>query len=302
MCPQRRNIPVLTKRWWVPYVFLAVPLTLYFIWVISPIAQTIILSFTNWDGVSTKFDFIGWKNYTRLFSDPYFWLSLKNNIKWLVFFVIVAIPAGLGMAMLLDQKFPGNKIFKTLIYLPMTLSFVVIGQIWSWILEPRSGVLNEFLRAIGLGSLAKPWLSDPKIVTYALIMAALWRQIAYAMVLFLAGLKNVSTELVEAAYVDGANACQRFWYVILPALRPAMVIAITVNIIDSLRAFDIVYVMTRGGPFYSSSVLANYMYIQSFHNYRMGYGSAIAVIQFLITLGFIIVYLFYTLKREEESI
>jgi len=250
MCPQRRNIPVLTKRWWVPYVFLAVPLTLYFIWVISPIAQTIILSFTNWDGVSTKFDFIGWKNYTRLFSDPYFWLSLKNNIKWLVFFVIVAIPAGLGMAMLLDQKFPGNKIFKTLIYLPMTLSFVVIGQIWSWILEPRSGVLNEFLRAIGLGSLAKPWLSDPKIVTYALIMAALWRQIAYAMVLFLAGLKNVSTELVEAAYVDGANACQRFWYVILPALRPAMVIAITVNIIDSLRAFDIVYVMTRGGPFY----------------------------------------------------
>ncbi|WP_296906892.1 carbohydrate ABC transporter permease [Thermotoga sp.] len=291
---------MLSKRWWVPYLFLAIPLTLYFIWVIFPIIQTIILSFTDWDGVSARFNFIGWKNYTRLFSDFYFWLSLKNNIKWLVFFVVVAIPAGLGMAMLLDQKFPGNKVFKTLIYLPMTLSFVVIGQIWSWILEPRSGVLNEFLRAIGLGNLAKPWLSDPEVVTYALIMAALWRQIAYAMVLFLAGLKNVSTELVEAAYVDGANAWQRFWYVILPALRPAMVIAITVNIIDSLRAFDIVYVMTRGGPFYSSSVLANYMYIQSFHNYQMGYGSAIATIQFLITLGFIIVYLLYTLKREEE--
>jgi ABC-type sugar transport system permease subunit len=176
----------------------------------------------------------------------------------------------------------------------------VIGQIWSWILEPRNGVLNEFLRAIGLGNLAKPWLSDPEIVTWALITAALWRQIAYAMVLFLAGLKNVSKELVEAAYVDGANAWQRFWYVILPALRPAMVIAITVNIIDSLRAFDIVYVMTRGGPFYSSSVMANYMYIQSFHNYRMGYGSAIAVIQFLITLGFIVMYLLYTLGKEEK--
>ncbi|KHC91508.1 binding-protein-dependent transport systems inner membrane component [Thermotoga sp. Mc24] len=288
------------KKWWVPYVFLALPLVLYFIWVIFPIFQTIVLSFTNWDSVSPTFRFVGCENYKQLFNDQYFWLSLKNNIKWLVSFVAIAIPLGLGMAMLLDQKFPGNKVFKTFIYLPMTLSFVVIGQIWSWILEPRNGVLNEFLRAIGLDSLSKPWLSDPKIVTWALIMAALWRQIAYAMVLFLAGLKNVSTELVEAAYVDGANSWQRFWYVILPALRPAMVIAVTVNIIDSLRAFDIVYVMTRGGPFYSSSVMANYMYIQSFHNYRMGYGSAIAVIQFLITLGFIIIYLLYTLKKEEE--
>ncbi|PLV59926.1 carbohydrate ABC transporter permease [Thermotoga sp. KOL6] len=292
----------MSKRKWVPYAFLALPLTLYFIWVIFPIFQTIYLSFTDWDGVSSSFKIIGLDNYKRLFSDPYFWLSLKNNIKWLVSFVVIAIPAGLGMAMLMDQKFPGNKVFKTLIYLPMTLSFVVIGQIWSWILEPRHGALNEFLRTIGLGSLAKPWLSDPKIVTYALIMAALWRQIAYAIVLFLAGLKNVPPELVEAAYVDGANAWQRFWYVILPSLRPAMVIAITVNIIDSLRAFDIVYVMTRGGPFYSSSVLANYMYIHSFHNYRMGYGSAIAVIQFLITLGFIIVYLLYTLRREEKVV
>ncbi|PLV56223.1 carbohydrate ABC transporter permease [Thermotoga sp. SG1] len=288
------------KRWWIPYVFLSLPLLLYFIWVIFPIFQTVMLSFTDWDGVSPKFSFVGLKNYKRLFEDPYLWLSLKNNIKWLISFVIIAIPAGLGMALLLDQKFPGNKVFKTLIYLPMTLSFVVIGQIWSWILEPRSGVLNEFLRAVGLGSFAKPWLSDPKIVTWALIVAALWRQIAYAMVLFLAGLKNVSTELVEAAYVDGANAWQRFWYVILPSLRPAMVIAVTVNIIDSLRAFDIVYVMTRGGPFYSSSVMANYMYVQSFHNYRMGYGSTIAVIQFLITLGFIILYLLYTLRKEEE--
>ena len=106
---------MLSKKQWVPYAFLAIPLTLYFIWVIFPIIQTVILSFTDWDGVSAKFNFIGWKNYLRLFSDSYFWLSLKNNIKWLIFFVIVAIPAGLGMAMLLDQKFPGNKVFKTLI-------------------------------------------------------------------------------------------------------------------------------------------------------------------------------------------
>jgi len=160
--------------------------------------------------------------------------------------------------------------------------------------------VNTFLRWIGLENLAKPWLSDPRIVTYSLIWAALWRQVPYAMVLFLAGLQSVDREHVEAAIVDGANAFQRFWYVILPELRPAMVITITVNIIDSLRAFDIVFVMTRGGPYYSSSVMANYMYIQAFHNYRMGYGAAIAVIQFLITLGFILVYVLNVLKREER--
>ncbi|MFN3327715.1 MAG: carbohydrate ABC transporter permease [Fervidobacterium pennivorans] len=289
------------NKWWVPYAFLVLPLSMYLIWVIVPIISTFFYSFTDWDSISKTFNFVGLENYKELFKDYYFLLSLKNNFYWMIGFVFISIPLGLGFAMLMDQKFPGHKIFKSLVYLPMTLSFVVIGQIWSWILEPRNGALNTLLRTVGLGSFAKPWLSDPNIVTFSLIGAALWRQIAYAMILFLAGLQNVSKEHVEAAYVDGANSFQRFWYVILPSLRPAMVIAITVNIIDSLRAFDIVFVMTRGGPFYSSSVMANYMYVQAFHNYKMGYGSAIAVIQFLITLLFIIAYLMNVLKKEERE-
>lgn len=283
-----------------PYFFLATPLCMYSIWVIYPILQTFIVSFTKWDGM-TKMKFVGLENFKRLVTDNYFGLSLLNNIKWMIGFVLLSIPLGLIFAILMDQKFPGHKIYKSLVYLPMALSFVVIGQIWSWVLEPTGGIVNTFFRFIGLEQLAKPWLSDPKIVTYSLIAAALWRQIPYVMILFLAGLKNVSKELVEAAIVDGANTTQRFWYIILPALRPAMVIAITVNIIDSLRAFDIVFVMTRGGPFYSSSVMANYMYVQAFHNYRMGYGASIAVVQFGITLGFIIMYLLNVLKREERE-
>lgn len=283
-----------------PYFFLAAPLCMYSIWVIYPILQTFIVSFTKWDGM-TKMKFVGLENFKRLVTDNYFGLSLLNNIKWMIGFVLLSIPLGLIFAILMDQKFPGHKIYKSLVYLPMALSFVVIGQIWSWVLEPTGGIVNTFFRFIGLEQLAKPWLSDPKIVTYSLIAAALWRQIPYVMILFLAGLKNVSKELVEAAIVDGANTTQRFWYIILPALRPAMVIAITVNIIDSLRAFDIVFVMTRGGPFYSSSVMANYMYVQAFHNYRMGYGASIAVVQFGITLGFIIMYLLNVLKREERE-
>ncbi len=273
---------------------------MYSIWVIFPILQTFVVSFMKWDGM-TKMRFVGLENFKRLITDNYFGLSLMNNIKWMIGFVVLSIPIGLALAMLMDQKFPGHKIYKSLVYLPMALSFVVIGQIWSWVLEPTGGVVNTFFRSIGLEQFAKPWLSDPKIVTYSLIAAALWRQIPYAMVLFLAGLKNVSKELVEAATVDGATTIQRFWYVILPALRPAVVIATTVNIIDSLRAFDIVFVMTRGGPFYSSSVMANYMYVQAFHNYRMGYGASIAVVQFAITLGFIISYLLNVLKKEEKE-
>ncbi|OAA29462.1 ABC transporter permease [Kosmotoga arenicorallina S304] len=282
---------------WVPYAFLALPLLMYSIWVIFPIFQTLYLSFTDWDGVSPEFSIIGWDNFKLLFQDPYFRISLWNNIKWLIGFAGVSVPLGLLIAMLLDQKFRGSKVYKTLMYLPMTLSFVVIGQIWSWILEPRYGALNSFLSIFGIKSVG--WLSDPNIVTYSLIMAASWRQISYAMVLYLAGLKQVPKELVEAAWVDGANGWKRFVHVILPMLRPATIVAITVSVIDSLRAFDIVYVLTRGGPFYSSSVMANYMYIMAFNNYRMGYGSAIATIQFLITLGFIVFYMRNVLKKEE---
>jgi multiple sugar transport system permease protein/raffinose/stachyose/melibiose transport system permease protein len=287
------------KRWWVPWAFLAIPLIMYLIWVIIPIGRTFVYSFSSWDGLSENIDFIGFDNFKMLFGDRIFTTALMNNIKWFIFFIIIPVPVGLAFAMLLDMKLPGSKLFKTLVYLPMTLSFVVIGTMWSWIYEPQYGALNSFLDAIGLDFLITPWLSDPEMVTFSLIFAAIWRQIPYMMVLFLAGLKNVSQNQVEAAYVDGANAWQRFWNIILPALKPSMIVAVTVSIIDSLRAFDIVFVMTKGGPFHSSTVLANFMYIEAFNNYRMGYGSAIAVIQFAITFGFIILYLLNAMKNEE---
>lgn len=360
------------NKWWVPWAFLAIPLVLYGIWVIYPVIQTFSVSFTQWDGMSAKKTWVGFSNYSRLFGDSTFWKSLKNNFYWLIMFIAIPIPLGLGIAMLFDIKLPGGKIFKTLFYLSMTLSFVVIAQIWSWIFEPKNGALTMTFKALGFENLAQiqqmlldallfvaipvvlslvvgywvnkhwdirkpsrrwavtfacmasllvvaflvsrfwhpqinasrfarrgfPWLSDPDFVTFSLIFAAIWRQIPYVMVLYLAGLKNVPPQLVEASIVDGANWGQRFWHVILPMLKPATVIAVTISIIDSLRAFDIVYAMTQGGPFNSSSVLANFMYIESFNNYQMGYGSSIAVIQFLITLGFIVAYLNNVIKSE----
>lgn len=289
----------MNKRKWAPFKFLLIPVILYAIWVIAPIFYTIFLSFTQWDGITAP-TFIGIGNYVDLFNDPIFYTALFNNIKWLLVYVLVPLPLGLAFAMFFNRSLPGVKIFKTAIYLPLTLSFVVLSQIWTWIYQPKYGAINITLKALGLDGLTFAWLSNSDIVTYALIVVGCWPQTAYTMVLFLAGLQNVPTEVMEAAKVDGANRWQRFWKVILPMLKPATIIAVAVTIIQSLRMFAIVNVMTRGGPFRSSEVLANYMYIEGFKNYSMGYASALAVILFLIILLFVSVYLYQIFKTEVE--
>jgi len=289
----------MNKRRWAPFKFLLIPVILYGIWVIAPIFYTIFLSFTQWDGLTAP-TFIGLGNYVDLFNDPIFYTALFNNIKWLLIYVLVPLPLGLAFAMFFNRSLPGVKIFKTAIYLPLTLSFVVLAQIWTWIYQPKYGAINVTLEAIGLGNLTVAWLSNSDIVTYALVVVGCWPQTAYTMVLFLAGLQNVPTEVMEAAKVDGANRWQRFWKVILPLLKPATIIAVAVTIIQSLRMFAIVNVMTRGGPFRSSEVLANYMYVEGFKNYSMGYASALAVILFLIILLFVSVYLYQIFKTEVE--
>lgn len=282
-----------------PYLFLAVPLLIYLIWVIAPMFYSFYLSFTNWDGVSAP-GFVGLKNYAKLFRDPIFYKSLTNNLKWLVCFITIPVAMGLALALLLNQDIAGDKIFKACFYSPMVLSFVVIGLIWSWMYHPANGLINSTLRTLGLGSLAQGWLSDKDLALYAIIAAAVWRQVGYVMILYLAGLNNIDPSFLEAAEVDGASRWQSFWRIILPLLTPVTVIVVVISIIDSLRAFDLVFVMTRGGPYNSSSVLANFMYIEAFNNYKMGYGAAIAVILFLISLSFIGIYLWRMLQTEIE--
>lgn len=284
-------------KWWVPAAFLSVPLVVFSMWVIIPILVTARLAFTDWDGMSRVIQFVGLSNFRTLFGSRRFWTALLNNLRWLIGFTMIGVPVGLGLAMFFDQPLPGMKIGKTLVFIPITLSFVVIGNMWSWILQPR-GALNLFLRLIGLHALARSWLSDPSLVTWSLIAAASWQQVILCMVFFIAGLKTVPQDLVDAALVDGAGPLQRFRHVVFPMLLPATIVAFSYSIILSLRAFDIVYTVTRGGPHGSSNVMANYMYIESFTSFRMGYGSAIAVVQFSITLLFISVYLAHVFRQE----
>ena len=283
----------------VPYLFLLIPLILYTVWVIAPMFYTFYLSLTDWDGLTTA-NFIGLRNYERLFKDKVFFLSLGNNLKWLLTFITIPVVLGLALAMMLNRAIPGEKIFKMSFYMPMVLAMVVSGLIWGWLYHPQGGLINSFLVWTGLVEKGPGWLSDRSLALWSIIIVAIWRQVGYVMVLYLAGLKSINPQLLEAATVDGANGWQVFYKINLPLLMPVTVIVFVISVIDSLRAFDLVSVMTRGGPANASSVLANFMYIEAFNNYKMGYGASISVILFFLSMIFIMLYLWRVMQDEME--
>ncbi|NBD36120.1 MAG: ABC transporter permease subunit, partial [Chloroflexi bacterium] len=202
-----------------PYLFLIIPLAIYLLWVIGPMFYTFYLSLTKWDGLTQPI-FIGLRNYEKLFQDPVFYISLKNNLRWIVSFITIPVVLGLGLAVALNQSIPGAKFFKASFYSPMVLSLVVCGLIWSWMYHPANGLINSVLRAVGLDSLAQGWLSDKNLVMWSIIVVAIWRQVGYVMILYLAGLQSIDPELIDASRVDGCTGFQSFRHIILPLLAP----------------------------------------------------------------------------------
>ncbi|MCO6187679.1 sugar ABC transporter permease [Rhizobium sp. L1K21] len=290
----RRN-----QRRLAPWLFLAPGVIMFLIYVIWPIANSIWLSFYDWDGLGQK-TWLGLANYAELLDDENFYISLKNNVIWLVLFML-AVPIGLFIAIFLNQTVTGIRIYKSLFFFPFVISQVVVGLIFSWFYAPNFGLLYKLVEwATGTGI---AFLAEPNYVTYALVVAGLWPQIAYCMILYLTGLNNISPDQIEAARLDGAKGWRMLWYVVIPQLRPATFIAIVVTVIGALRSFDIVSIMTDGGPFGSSRVLSFYMYEQALseYGYRMGYGAAIAVILFLIMMVFISGFIWKMVKDEREG-
>ena len=279
----------------VPWIFMAPAVIVFAIYVVIPIFQSFWLSLFDWDGLSPTKKFIGISNYTALFQDEQFWTSIKNNIYWLILFLFGPV-IGLAIAILLNQKVRAMRIVKSFFFFPFVLSGVVIGLVFSWFYEPSHGLLNTILGIFGLPQIAP--LSDEHLVTFSIIAAGLWPQIAYCMILYLTGLTAVDPEQIEAARIDGARGLRMLWHVIIPQLRPATFIAVVVTVIGALRSFDLVQVMTDGGPFGSSSILAYFMFQQSITNFRMGYGAAIAVVLFLIMSVFIAFFLRHMIRNE----
>ena len=282
-----------------PWLFMAPGLLMFLIYVILPIFQSIWISFYQWDGLSPKV-FIGLENYKELLIDPDFFISIKNNIIWLVLYM-AAVPVGLFIALFLNQTVTGIRIYKSLFFFPFVISQVVVGLVFTWLYDPTNGILALVYNVFG--DTAPSILGDERYVTYGIIVAGLWPQIAYCMILFLTGLNNVSPDLVEAGRLDNAKGWRMLWYVILPQLRPATFIAVVVTVIGALRSFDLIPIMTQGGPYGSSRVLAYYMYetALSEYGYRMGYGATIATVLFFIMMFYIAFFLWRMYKQEKEG-
>jgi multiple sugar transport system permease protein len=261
-----------------PVFFLAPAMLLFAVYVLYPIFSSLWISFFEWDGVGEMF-WVGFGNYIEMWEDDRVHTAIKNNFIWLICFLL-APPLSLALGIFLNQNLTELKFIKSLFFFPFVVSPVVVGLIFSWFYNPKYGLLDSFLEFIGLNPLAV--LSNENIVTFGIIIAALWPQIAYCLILYLTGLAGLNKEIVEAAKIDGAKGWSMFWNVILPQLRPATFIAVIVSVLGALRSFDLIAIMTRGGPWGSSTVLAYEMVEQAIFNYRMGYGAALATILFLI--------------------
>lgn len=280
--------------WVTPALLLALPLSLFLLLIIVPIIQSIWISFYDWDGTGPA-RWVGLANYAELFADPQFYVSLKNNVIWLLLFLLAPV-FGLVFALFLNQKLPEMRFIKALFFIPLVLAHVIIGMVFIWFYDPTFGIVAIIARAFDLTPPAI--LSSEHLVTFGIILAALWSQIAFCLVLFLAGLSQLDDDMIAAGRLDGASGWPLFYHVVLPQLRPVTFVASIITVIMSLRNFDMIAIMTQGGPYGSSTVLAYQMYDATIFSFRAGYGAAIATVLFALMSVYIVWFLRHTLKQE----
>jgi multiple sugar transport system permease protein len=269
-----------------------------FVWL--PTVLSFFLSFTSWNGIGglDRIQFTGLRNYQNLFAGLYssFYPALWHNLIWLLVFTFIATPIGMFLAVLLDKEIRGTRFYQSAIYLPVVLSLAIVGFIWQLIYSPDQGLINNLL-----GTANKPqaidWLGDNKINLFMILVAACWRHIGYIMVLYLAGLKSVDPTLREAAQIDGASEAQTFFRVVFPVMRPVNIVVIVITVIESLRAFDLVYITNKGqnGLELLSVLVTNNIVGEAS---RIGFGSAIAMILLAVSVGPIVIYLSRALREE----
>ncbi len=279
-----------------------VPLLLTTALVWLPALLSVVLSFASWPGIGgvENIHWVGLQNYRNILTIyPPFQPAVEHNLIWLVVFFCVPAPVGLFLATQLDKQMRGSRLYQSVLFLPVVLSLALIGFMTELIFSPTQGLLNN-LTGHARGSSVVDWLGDPHLNIWAVLLMACWRQTGYVMIMYLAGLKSVDPSLKEAAALDGAGGRQTFRHVVWPALRPINVVVLVITVIESLRAFDIVYVINRGTnglELLSVLVTDNIVGEAS----RIGFGSALATILLVISMAFVIPYLFSTFRKEERG-
>jgi raffinose/stachyose/melibiose transport system permease protein len=298
-----RPRPVLRRLrdWLTAFAFTVPALTLFGLLVLVPMGYACYVSFFDWGGFGSPSDFQGLDNYARLLKDPVFLGDLWRGGLLLGFSVALQLPFALAMAVLLNQKLRGRAVYRMLFFAPYILSEVITGVLFSMIFAPGDGLADKMLDAVGLSGLGGDWFAGQNTVLPTLFLVMTWKYFGFHMMLYLAGLQGIPAELHEAARIDGAGTWQRFRHITLPLLAPTIRISAFLSVIFSIQLFDLVWVLTTGGPDHASETMAISMVQYGFKRYQMGYASAISVAMFLIALVFALAYQRFVLRRDTEG-
>jgi len=268
------------RRRWAGLLYVLPAFAILSIFQLFPVLYAAGISFTDWNLIRPQANFVGFEQYKTLLSDPSFHIAIQNTFKYTIVVVLVSGILGLLLAIVLNQRLPGVGIYRTLLFLPVVTATSTAAVVWKWMYAPNaSGLLNQAIGLVGMAP--KRWLLDPSLALPAVMVMSIWQSVGYSMVIFLAGLQNISRAVIEAATVDGANRWHTIRYIILPLLTPTIFFVGIVTVIHSFQAVSQVIILTEGGPLRRTLLVVYYLYQQAFGSFKMAYGSAIAVVVFL---------------------
>ncbi|GAA2033730.1 sugar ABC transporter permease [Catenulispora yoronensis] len=281
-------------------VLLSPATVLFLAFVIAPIGIAVYYSLYTWNGFGPLSDFVGLKNYTDALTGSVFRTAVRHNLVLVGLSLVLQLPIVLALALLLNRRMRGRSVFRVIVFAPYLLSEATAAIVWTLMLSP-DGFVDRTLRAFGLGSLVHGWLADPGIVFYVLFVVITWKYLGFGVILLLAGLQAVPGELREAAAIDGASPWQTTRLVVVPLLGPTIRIWVFLSVIGSLQLFDLVWIMTLGGPAHASTTMVTYMIDHGYRGNEYGYGSAVSVIVFVVCFAFALLYQRYVLRRDTEG-
>jgi ABC-type sugar transport system permease subunit len=265
-------------------LFVAPTFLIVAVFFLFPLGSAVYFALTDWDGVSPTPRFVAADNFLRMVGDKEVWHALGNNLIWVLVGTTAPIVLGLLLAVVLWSGVRAVLFYRLVFFMPYVLPPIAVGIVWSWIYDPINGWLNRLLTLVGLGEAARGWLGEPDSALYAVLAAAIWATFGFVVVIFLAALQNVDLDLIDAARIDGANAARRLWHVILPQIVPVFFMVTAITFVGGISVFDIVFIMTGGGPGNATSVLGTYAFKNAFQLNDIGYGTALALLITVLSL------------------
>lgn len=287
------------QKMWFLIWFIGPALIIYAVYVVYPIFATFYYSLFEWSGIQSDKGFIWFDNYKELLADKVFLKTMINNLLLVVSSVFTQIPLGLIMALILFAPIKGIRLFRTVFFLPLLMSTVALGILWTFIYDPTIGIVNHLLEVIGLSQWQHGWLGETDTAFIAVVAVICWQFSPFYMILLRAAMVGISEEIYDSAKIDGCDNWQKFWRITLPLIKPTLITASVLSVIGSLKYFDLIYVMTEGGPSNSTELMATYMYKQAFSNFNMGYASTISFMMF--TISFIVALLILATDQNRRK-